>query len=155
MNEQFGDLQLVEGQEVAALRDPVCGMSVTPDSQYHFVRGDEMYYFCSSRCLDKFSETSDLYLESGALEHSPVVRQDTGVYTCPMDPEVRQKGPGACPKCGMALEPPIALASKTRYTCPMHPEIVRDDPGECPRCGMALEPMASNLDDDEFEKGVR
>jgi Cu+-exporting ATPase len=27
------------------------------------------------------------------------------VYTCPMHPEVRQVGPGNCPKCGMALEP--------------------------------------------------
>ncbi len=27
------------------------------------------------------------------------------MYTCPMHPEVRQQGPGDCPKCGMALEP--------------------------------------------------
>ena len=27
------------------------------------------------------------------------------IYTCPMHPEVRQVGPGVCPKCGMALEP--------------------------------------------------
>lgn len=27
------------------------------------------------------------------------------IYTCPMHPEVRQKGPGNCPICGMALEP--------------------------------------------------
>src|SRR5881398_3662289 len=26
-------------------------------------------------------------------------------YTCPMDPEIVQIGPGVCPKCGMALEP--------------------------------------------------
>jgi Cu+-exporting ATPase len=59
-----------------------------------------------------------------------------------MDPEVRQQGPGDCPKCGMALEPAVpALAmEKTEYTCPMHPEIVRDAPGDCPICGMALEP---------------
>jgi Cu+-exporting ATPase len=63
-------------------------------------------------------------------------------YTCPMDPEVRQDGPGDCPKCGMALEPTIAALrpTKTEYTCPMHPEIVRDAPGNCPICGMALEP---------------
>ncbi len=63
-------------------------------------------------------------------------------YTCPMDPEVRQDGPGDCPKCGMALEPTIAKSpsTKTEYTCPMHPEIVRDAPGDCPICGMALEP---------------
>lgn len=30
------------------------------------------------------------------------------IYTCPMHPEIRQKGPGSCPKCGMALEPLIS-----------------------------------------------
>jgi len=55
---------------------------------------------------------------------------------------VRQPEPGACPKCGMALEPemPAAPLTKTEWTCPMHPEIVRDEPGSCPICGMALEP---------------
>lgn len=56
-------------------------------------------------------------------------------YVCPMDPEVRESKPGACPKCGMALEP-----ETVEYTCPMHPEIIRDQPGHCPICGMALEP---------------
>ena len=27
------------------------------------------------------------------------------IYICPMHPEIRQVGPGDCPKCGMALEP--------------------------------------------------
>lgn len=31
----------------------------------------------------------------------------TGIFTCPMHPEVRQEGPGECPKCGMALEPAV------------------------------------------------
>src|SRR5271157_4865341 len=78
-------------------------------------------------------------------------------YVCPMDPEVRQAQPGACPKCGMALEPEVPVAfTSTQWTCPMHPEIVRDGPepgsptradfarggvgGACPICGMALEP---------------
>jgi len=62
-------------------------------------------------------------------------------YICPMDPEVRQTKPGACPKCGMALEAaaPATPATKTEYVCPMHPEIVRSEPGSCPICGMALE----------------
>ncbi len=62
-------------------------------------------------------------------------------YVCPMCPEVREAKPGACPSCGMALEPenPVA-ATRTEYTCPMHPEIVRPEPGSCPICGMALEP---------------
>ncbi len=72
-------------------------------------------------------------------------------YTCPMHPEVRQPGPGACPKCGMALEPvaPSAPVTKTQWTCPMHPEIVRDAPGSCPICGMALEPKTVSLEEEE------
>ncbi len=63
-------------------------------------------------------------------------------YICPMDLEVRQQGPGECPKCGMALEPTVAAlpVTRTEYTCPMHPQIVRDAAGSCPICGMALEP---------------
>ena len=73
------------------------------------------------------------------------------LYTCPMHPEIRQEGPGSCPKCGMALEPAgiPAPATKTEYTCPMHPEIVRDEPGNCPICGMALEPRTVTLDAEE------
>jgi Cu+-exporting ATPase len=57
-----------------------------------------------------------------------------------MHPEVRQRGPGNCPKCGMTLEPVVATGPRTEWTCPMHPQIVRDEPGSCPICGMALEP---------------
>ena len=58
--------------------------------------------------------------------------------------------PGACPKCGMALEPDIPVtATKTQWTCPMHPEIVRDGPGACPICGMALEPMTVTATQEE------
>lgn len=65
-------------------------------------------------------------------------------YTCPMHPEVISDKPGACPKCGMALETKeiqeTTAASAVVYTCPMHPEIVRNAPGNCPICGMTLEP---------------
>jgi P-type Cu+ transporter len=58
-----------------------------------------------------------------------------------MHPEVRQPGPGTCPKCGMALEPVAPPADRRQeWVCPMHPQIVRDAPGSCPICGMALEP---------------
>ena len=59
-----------------------------------------------------------------------------------MHPEIKQAGPGSCPKCGMALEQVTVTAPSKRreYTCPMHPQIVRDTPGSCPICGMALEP---------------
>src|SRR5271157_4547706 len=67
-------------------------------------------------------------------------------YVCPMCPEVRESKPGACPSCGMALEPEVPLAAtRTEYTCPMHPEIVRAEPGSCPICGMALEPRTVTL----------
>jgi P-type Cu+ transporter len=68
-----------------------------------------------------------------------------------MHPEIRQPEPGACPKCGMALEPITVAAPKTRmqYTCPMHPQIIRDAPGSCPICGMALEPMTVTLEEEE------
>ena len=76
---------------------------------------------------------------------SPPTRTE---YTCPMHPEVREDQPGACPDCGMALEPTTVIAvTRTEYTCPMHPEIVRDAPGECPICGMALEPRVVEADE--------
>ena len=76
------------------------------------------------------------------------------IYTCPMHPEIRQEGPGHCPKCGMALEPEgiPAPATKIEYTCPMHPEIVRDEPGNCPICGMALEPRTATLEAEENQE---
>ena len=75
----------------------------------------------------------------------------SNLHTCPMHPEVRQEGPGSCPKCGMALEPvaPSAPAALIEYTCPMHPEIVRDRPGACPKCGMALEPRTVTAGEDD------
>ena len=75
-------------------------------------------------------------------------------YTCPMHPEVVQDHPGACPKCGMALEVmglPIIGSSKEEYTCPMHPEVVQDHPGTCPKCGMALELRVTSADEDDSE----
>src|SRR5690242_8619710 len=72
-------------------------------------------------------------------------------YLCPMDPEVREGRPGACPKCGMALEPAISTIppTKTEYVCPMHPQIVRSGPGSCPICGMALEPRVVSVQEEE------
>ncbi len=74
-------------------------------------------------------------------------------YTCPMHPEIEQQGPGACPKCGMALEPKSVaeVATRTEYTCPMHPEIVQNEPGNCPKCGMSLEPRTVEAEEDSSE----
>lgn len=84
----------------------------------------------------------------------PVEASDkSGIYTCPMHPDVQQDHPGDCLKCGMALEPltPIVMPSKTQYTCPMHPEILRDEPGDCPKCGMALEPVVTKGEEENDE----
>jgi len=84
-------------------RDPVCNMTVAGDSKYQYRHAGEQYYFCSEHCLHKFKAHPKQYLEkqtSPSLESlgAPVP------YTCPMHPEIRQQGPGNCPKCGMALE---------------------------------------------------
>ncbi len=78
-------------------------------------------------------------------------KEESETYTCPMHPEVRAKGPGACPECGMALEPLVSPAptARTEYTCPMHPEVVRSAPGSCPICGMALEPRTVSVEEEE------
>jgi P-type Cu+ transporter len=75
------------------------------------------------------------------VKPAPASSGQTPAYVCPMCPEVRESKPGACPSCGMALEPDVPVAAtRIEYTCPMHPEVVRSGPGSCPICGMALEP---------------
>jgi len=131
--------------------DPVCDMTVDPDDAAGTVvhRG-ETYYFCSSWCVDQFRADPEKYLQPNrdASATSPAPAGTT--YFCPMDVEVRQDHPGACPKCGMALEADLSspdALTKLEYTCPMHPEIVRSQPGACPICGMALEPRTVVLED--------
>ena len=129
--------------------DPVCGMTISPDDAVGHVEHDgETYYFCSDSCLEQFKADPQRFLNP-ARAAAPVTPADMArEYTCPMDPEVRQKGPGPCPKCGMALEPvDVTPVTNTEWTCPMHPEIVRDAPGSCPICGMALEPRVVTVDE--------
>jgi P-type Cu+ transporter len=131
-----------------AVVDPVCRMTISPDNAVgHVEQLGETYYFCSQSCLDQFRANPEAF--PAARPDAPATPADMErEYTCPMDPEVRQKGPGACPKCGMALEPvDVAPLTKTEWTCPMHPEIVRDEPGSCPICGMALEPRTVTLEE--------
>jgi P-type Cu+ transporter len=135
-------------------RDPVCGMTV--NSQHAAgtqTYAGQKYYFCSTACEQKFLAAPQRYTGTPGPEtpHTAAVTSDNTVpYTCPMHPEVRQQGPGSCPRCGMALEPVITTApmARTVYTCPMHPEIVRDQPGSCPICGMALEPQTVSLEEE-------
>ncbi|HUQ92520.1 MAG TPA: heavy metal translocating P-type ATPase [Bryobacteraceae bacterium] len=91
-------------QEVEVL-DPVCGMMILPEDAVGTVdHKGATYYFCNDSCVERFRADPERYLHPDAAGPLPAAREDVE-YTCPMDPEVRQIGPGACPKCGMALEP--------------------------------------------------
>jgi Cu+-exporting ATPase len=90
---------------VATAVDPVCGMTVDPArSPYRFSHAQAVFHFCSAGCRGKFAADPDTYLHGTAPGPAEVVPEGT-IYTCPMHPEIRQAGPGACPICGMALEP--------------------------------------------------
>ncbi|MFZ5907457.1 MAG: heavy metal translocating P-type ATPase [Nitrospirota bacterium] len=135
------------------VKDPVCGMDVDQDKTgLKYKYEGKQYFFCSRNCLEKFRKNPEKILQGEMKLDSEVTVPQGTVYTCPMDPEVEQAGPGSCPKCGMALEPAMpAMATKTEWTCPMHPEIVKDEPGSCPICGMALEPRTITLEEENPE----
>jgi Cu+-exporting ATPase len=138
------------------VKDPVCGMQIDPAGAASSRHAGTTYWFCSPGCKERFDADPSSFLEpllavAPAIAVAPAPR---GVgYVCPMHSEVRQARPGACLKCGMALEPQVARAeaAKTEWTCPMHPEIVRHGPGSCPICGMALEPRTIQLEEDDSE----
>ncbi len=166
-------------QPAALERDPVCGMDVnSATAKYLHEHSGKNYYFCCAGCADKFKADPTKYLTIpparapglvtlGAAKSAPPAdhqlhslepqpSQQTAsaatatAYVCPMCPDVRENKPGACPSCGMALEPDVPLASaRAEYTCPMHPEIVRPAPGACPICGMALEPRTVSASAEE------
>jgi P-type Cu+ transporter len=89
------------------LKDPVCGMSVTAQSRHVLEHDGHPVYFCGAGCKAKFAADPAKYLAAplGINATPPAEALAGAIYTCPMHPEVRQDHPGACPKCGMALEP--------------------------------------------------
>jgi P-type Cu+ transporter len=87
--------------------DPVCGMTVDPATPLRLEHGGTTYYFCAPSCLERFRKEPDRYLAPKTAAPPPTMAELEAIYTCPMHPEVRQKGPGACPFCGMALEPAV------------------------------------------------
>ncbi|WP_394788430.1 heavy metal translocating P-type ATPase [Rhodoferax sp.] len=88
-----------------ALKDPVCGMTVTAQSPHAHTHAGHRYFFCSAGCKTKFAADPSKYLAPPApSQEAPAAGT---VYTCPMHPEVRQDHAGSCPHCGMALEPEI------------------------------------------------
>lgn len=95
----------VQGQDLTSgsqLKDPVCGMKVSEDSPHRLSYKGEDFFFCNPRCKDKFAADPESYLQADS--GSTIVGDQNAWYICPMHPEVRQLGPGTCPKCGMALE---------------------------------------------------
>ncbi|RPI37899.1 MAG: heavy metal translocating P-type ATPase [Nitrospiraceae bacterium] len=133
--------------------DPVCEMEIEDnEAAGSATYKGEKYFFCSASCKDKFTADPAAFLDKKLSSGGEKKTLKGGViFTCPMHPEVRQEGPGSCPKCGMALEPvePNTGVIKNEWTCPMHPEIVRDAPGSCPICGMALEPKTITAEEEE------
>ncbi len=96
------------GSAEEALKDPVCGMTVTQASPHRAEHAGRPYWFCSAGCRTKFLTAPQKALLPAAAPAgpSPAAAGTAGTtYTCPMHPEIRQDHPGHCPKCGMTLEP--------------------------------------------------
>jgi Cu+-exporting ATPase len=99
-------------------KDPVCGMDVEIATAKHTaLHQGQTYYFCAASCRSKFLGDPARYL-GGEREPEPPVPEGT-IYTCPMDPQIRQVGPGTCPICGMALEPELVSLD-----APPNPELI-------------------------------
>jgi len=105
------------------VRDPVCGMSVTPDAPHRLSHEGEDVLFCSDHCKAKFAAAPEKYAMPKAAVQSTIHANQGGQASASVD---APKG--------------------VKWTCPMHPEIVRDGPGSCPICGMALEPRTPSAD---------
>ncbi|MEO5922223.1 MAG: heavy metal translocating P-type ATPase, partial [Bryobacteraceae bacterium] len=104
-------------------KDLVCGMLVDPaKAAATSVYQGKNYFFCALGCKKKFDANPTQYVGKPAglvqlggaqIGILPAPKpapppNPLAEYTCPMDPEIRQLGPGTCPKCGMALEPVTA-----------------------------------------------
>src|SRR5688572_18138055 len=112
--------------------DPVCGMKVEKaTARLTLDHNGERYYFCSPSCRERFAADPESFLTAAEPQRSCCTdghkrapsepAAPDAIHTCPMHPEVRQQGPGACPKCGMALEAeaPSVGMERIEYICPM------------------------------------
>jgi P-type Cu+ transporter len=107
------DGEAQQSQDHAPSLDPVCGMVVASDSPHNTRYEGRVSVFCSAHCLAQLSADPQRYSGASKAPLESHVAPVSGEYTCPMHPEVRQASPGACPKCGMALEPLVpALAEQ-------------------------------------------
>jgi len=165
---QHGGCAAPPATDASPLKDPVCGMTVMPESKHQHVHAGQSFYFCSAGCKTKFAADPQKYLAPAAPVPAPAPLKDPvcGMTVTPAskhqhvhagqtwyfcNPRCREKFianpaqylPGA-PKVEAPPAPPGAM-----YTCPMHPEIRQDHPGTCPKCGMALEPEMPTLEEGE------
>jgi Cu+-exporting ATPase len=102
--------------------DPVCLMEIEEGDAVGWHEHDGVrYYFCHPSCQERFVTNPAEFL-GGARPEAPPAPTGT-TYICPMDPEVRSSEPGACPKCGMALEPDLSTVSALTLDAP-NPELV-------------------------------
>ncbi|HVY33509.1 MAG TPA: heavy metal translocating P-type ATPase [Caulobacteraceae bacterium] len=111
LHHHHGDGPGLTGDDARVI-DPVCGMKVDPKTTpHHLERDGRAFFFCSAGCKAKFEADPDRYLATG--DKPPAAPTPAGtIYTCPMHPQIRQVGPGACPICGMALEPETVTADQ-------------------------------------------
>jgi len=112
-----------------ALTDPVCGMTVSPATAAgKFEYGGRVFFFCSDHCREKFAQNPERYVGTPASLHGEEASrpQPPGreLFTCPMHPEVVQDAPGACPKCGMALEP-LSMSAEEEEPNPEYEDMRR------------------------------
>jgi Cu+-exporting ATPase len=128
------------------VRDPVCGMMVDPQKAAgSSIYQGKTYHFCSKGCAAKFQADPEKYLHPQA---APEVmdRETTSVeYTCPMHPEIRQIGPGSCPKCGMALERVSVTLDSVDEINPEYKDMLRRFWFSVPPCAVLLGMMFAGV----------
>ena len=104
------------GLNTPSVKDPVCGMTVKPGpATSRYTHAGRTYHFCCSRCMEKFAADPARYVAAETRLPEPAAAPRPAAnaeYTCPMHPEVVRPGPGACPLCGMALEPKTISAAE-------------------------------------------
>jgi Cu+-exporting ATPase len=122
-----------------ATKDPVCGMTVNPETaKGSWTHEGKAYFFCASSCMEKFKADPGRYSKSQAAAMDSLV----GISGVP--PKLKESGSDGRGR-------PSPHSQVREYTCPMHPQIVRPGPGACPICGMALEPRTITANDDNPE----
>src|SRR5436190_4108611 len=105
------------GGAAESARDPVCGMSVDPARTPHRAEHDgQSYFFCGARCRERFIAEPARYVSEKPMQEQATAGTQ---WTCPMHPEIIRDAPGACPICGMALEPLTPVAGEE----PENPEL--------------------------------